>query len=51
MRFDELQREAERLLSLLRDRQQGTMSWNLFLQERLQTITNLIAQAGIRPQP
>lgn len=48
MNLDELQRETERLLALLKDRQHGTMSWNLFLQERIQNITNLAAKAGIQ---
>ncbi len=36
--LDELQTEAERLLSLLKDRQHGLISWNLYLKERIENI-------------
>lgn len=48
MDLDELQKETEKLLSLLRDRQQGTMAWNMFLGERLTAIVKLAAKAGIK---
>jgi len=47
MNLDELQKEAEKLLALLKDRQQGTMSWNLFLHDRLASIKEMIEKAGI----
>ena len=43
--LDELQRETERLLSLLRDRQPGLMSWNEFMHEQLTKLHALAAQA------
>ena len=36
--LDELQMEAEKLLSLLKDRQHGLISWNLSLLERIEDI-------------
>lgn len=47
MNLDELQREVEKLSSLLNDRQPGTMTWNMFLSERLTNIKKLIEKAGI----
>ena len=47
MNLDEVQTEVEKLLSLLNDRQPGTMTWNSFLSERLHTIHGLIEKAGI----
>lgn len=43
--LDELQVEAEKLLSLLRDRQPGLVTWNKFLLQRLETLHNLTSQA------
>jgi hypothetical protein len=40
--LDELQSEAEKLLSLLNDRQLGLMSWDMFFVGRLKNIHNLI---------
>lgn len=50
MNLDELQAEVEKLLSLLRDRQPGLMTWNMFLEKRLSTISKMIADAGIQPK-
>lgn len=47
MNLDELQKEVEKLLSLLKDRQQGMMTWNLFLSDRLTSIKGMIEKAGI----
>lgn len=47
MDLNELQAEVEKLLSLLRDRHPGMMTWNLFLRERLKTIKSLIESANI----
>lgn len=47
MNLDDLQNEVEKLLALLKDRQQGLMSWNVFLAERLEKVQKLIASAGI----
>jgi hypothetical protein len=47
MDLDELQRETEKLLLLLVDRQQGTVSWHMFLRDRLTAIKALITAAGI----
>ena len=41
---DELQREAERLLALLKDRQTGLMSWHDFMRKRLTRIRTLADQ-------
>lgn len=49
MNLDELQNETEKLLSLLKDRQPGTMGWNMFMKDRLQNIANMLASAGIKP--
>ena len=43
--LDELQQEAEKLVSLLKDRQPGLMTWNEFIQERLQNLHRLTSQA------
>ena len=50
MDLDKLQEETEKLLSLLRDRQQGMMTWNCFLGERLRAIVDLADKAGIRAE-
>lgn len=47
MNLDELQKETEKLLLLLKDRQTGLMSWNMFLEERLKEIKKLIESAGL----
>ncbi|MBU1046860.1 hypothetical protein KKH36_03730 [Patescibacteria group bacterium] len=39
--LDELQKELEKTLSLLENRQPGLMSWNTFLKERLQNINKM----------
>ena len=49
MNLDELQKETERPLALLKDRQPGIMTWNDFMRERLQSVVDLAASAGIRP--
>jgi hypothetical protein len=46
--LDELQTEAEKLLSLLKDRQPGLATWNMFLYERLQNLYKLTRQALYR---
>ncbi len=43
--FDDLQQETEKLLSLLKDRQPGPMTWNEFVHERLQNLHKLTSQA------
>lgn len=43
--LDELQQEAEKLLSLLNDRQPGLMTWNEFLHERIKKLHALTSQA------
>jgi hypothetical protein len=47
MNLDELQAEVEKLLALLKDRQQGLMTWNEFLVERLKNIKALMEKAGL----
>lgn len=47
MNLDKLQAETEKLLSLLKDRQQGLFTWNEFLHERLVSIHALIESSGI----
>lgn len=47
MNLDELQKETEKLLLLLKDRQTGLMSWNMLLTERLKEIKKLIESAGL----
>ena len=39
--LDELQAEAEKLVALLEDRHPGLMTWNMFLQQRLQNLRRL----------
>jgi len=43
--LDKLQGEAEKLLSLLKDRQPGLMAWNEFMKERLEAIHKLTSKA------
>jgi len=43
--LDDLQQEAEKLLALLEDRQPGLMTWNEFMQKRLQNLHKLTSQA------
>ena len=43
--LDALQQETEKLLALLKDRQPGLMTWNEFMQERLQNLHKLASQA------
>ena len=43
--LDDLQQETEKLLALLKDRQPGLMTWNEFMQERLQNLHKLASQA------
>ena len=45
IKLDDLQLETEKLLALLNDRQPGLMSWNEFMQERLQNLHRLTSQA------
>ncbi|MEK7120311.1 MAG: hypothetical protein AAB824_02100 [Patescibacteria group bacterium] len=42
--LDELQRETEQLLALLKDRQLGVMSWYMFMRERLQNMRALTSK-------
>ena len=37
--LDELQKEVEKLLTLLKDRQPGLVSWHTFLQQRIDDIS------------
>ncbi|OGZ29228.1 MAG: hypothetical protein A2427_03040 [Candidatus Nealsonbacteria bacterium RIFOXYC1_FULL_40_7] len=39
--LDDLQQEVEKLLALLKDRQPGLITWNGFMQERLQALHKL----------
>jgi hypothetical protein len=48
MNLDELEKETEKLLSLLRDRQPGLFTWHGFMKERLENIVRMAAKAGIR---
>ncbi|MEK7576280.1 MAG: hypothetical protein AAB482_01160 [Patescibacteria group bacterium] len=43
--LDELQEEAEKLLALLKNRQLGLLTWNLFLCERLENLHTLSSKA------
>jgi len=43
--LEELQQEAEKLLDHLKDRQRGLMTWDIFMQERLQNLHKLTSQA------
>lgn len=43
--FDDLQQETEKLRALLKDRQPGLLTWNEFMQERLQNLHRLTSQA------
>lgn len=43
--LDDLQQEIEKLLALLKDRQPGLMTWNEFMQKRLQNLHKLTSQA------
>lgn len=45
--LDKLQREAEKLLKLLQDRQPGLATWNKFLSDQLKELKRLIGQAGL----
>lgn len=47
MNLDELQIELEKTLALLKDRQPGMMTWNMFLADRLKAIKKMIEAAGI----
>lgn len=47
MNLNELQAEVEKLLALLQDRQPGLMSWNMLLNERLQSIQKMIESSGV----
>ena len=42
--LDELQVEAEKLVALLQDRQEGLMSWHSFLRDRVQKIHELTSR-------
>lgn len=46
-----LAEEARKLQALLSDRQPGLMSWNGAVKDRLQGLSDLIANAGITPTP
>lgn len=43
--LDALQQEVEKLLRLLTDRQPGLISWNHFMNERLENLHKLTSQA------
>ena len=43
--LDDLQQEVEKLLALLKDRQPGLITWNEFMQERLQNLHKLTSSA------
>lgn len=43
--LDELQGETEKLLALLKDRQHGLMTWNMFMKERLENIHRISSLA------
>ncbi len=45
--LDELQYEAEKLVSLLQDRHPDLMSWNDWLFRRLTKLKELIREAGV----
>lgn len=47
LQFDELRREAEKLLELLREPEPGYATWNEFLAERLRALKALIIAAGL----
>ncbi len=40
--YDKLQEEAEKLVSLLKDREVGMFSWHILLNERLKSIHDLL---------
>lgn len=42
MNLDELQVEVEKLLSLLKDRQPGLVTWHMFIGERLKALKKMI---------
>lgn len=42
--LDELQDETEKLLGLLKDRQLGLISWDIFFVERLKNIHSIIVR-------
>lgn len=44
MKLDALQVEVERLLGLLKDRQEGLFTWNILLGERLTSVHELTGQ-------
>lgn len=44
MELENLKAEVERLLSLLSDPQEGLMSWNMALAERLKIIKTMISE-------
>jgi len=44
-KLDELEREADLLLRLLKDRHPGLMTWNDFLGTRLRNLRKLIHEA------
>jgi hypothetical protein len=50
MNLDELEKETEKLLSLLRDRQPGLFTWRGFMKERLENIVRMAAQAGVKAE-
>jgi hypothetical protein len=43
--LDNLQTEVEKLLSLLKHREPGLMSWNMFLLERFRNLHKITSQA------
>lgn len=45
--LDELQRETEQLLSLLKNRQPGLRSWNFWMTCRLTNLKKLIRESGV----
>lgn len=48
MNLEELEKETEKLLSLLRNREPGAMIWNKMLKDKLEIIVEMAAKAGIK---
>lgn len=46
MNLDEMQVTLRKTLSLLDDRQRGTMSWNMLLDSRFKEIAAILKKAG-----
>jgi len=48
--LDELQREMEKLVALLKERQYGQISWHMFLNERLKNLYFILNAVGLPAQ-